>query len=90
MHQLLHLVQGRLALLAIHLAGLLLEQRVELGVVAVGVDAALDHERLETGGGAAERAARALDDVLVGLLGVALEERDALERPQLGADADRL
>ena len=32
----------------------------------------------------------ALDDVLEALLRVALEEGGALERPQLGADADRL
>src|SRR3954452_19682953 len=57
---LLHLFEQRRPLRAIRLAGLLREQRVDLGIAAVGVDAILDDERLEPGRDVAERATRAL------------------------------
>src|SRR5207237_8870783 len=44
----------------------------------------------EPGGGVAEDAAEAVDDVLQLLLLIRLEERRTLERSQPGADADRL
>src|SRR5687767_12211564 len=84
-HELLGLVQDRLPLLAVELGRLLLEQLVDVGIVAVDVGATLDDEGLQTRGGVAEGAAGTLNDVLVGLLRVALEERRPLERPQLGA-----
>ena len=56
--ELLDAVQERLALLAVQLARLLLEQPVDVGVAAVGVGAARDDEGLEPGGRVAERAAR--------------------------------
>jgi hypothetical protein len=63
---------------------------VDLGIVAVGVGAALDGEGVEPGRRVAERAGRALDDVLQLLLGIGGEEGGALERPQLHADAGLL
>ena len=89
LYELLHLLQHRRALLGVELGRLLLEQRIDVGVAAVGIGAALHHERLQARGGVAEGAAGALDDVLVALLRVALEESRPLQRPQLGADADR-
>src|SRR6185503_19057608 len=52
-HELLDLVQQRLATLPVHLAGLVAEQRVDVGIAAVGADAAPDHEGLDAGGGVA-------------------------------------
>ena len=61
---------SRGALGHVELDRLLGEQRVDLGIVAIGVGAALDHERLQTRRRVAERAGGALDDVLQLLLGV--------------------
>src|SRR5205823_7621325 len=58
---LLHLVQDRLSLLTVELDGLLLVQLVEIGVVAVDKDAALDDMGFEAGRGVAERAGSSLD-----------------------------
>ena len=71
----------------VELHRLLGEQRVDLGIVAIDIGAALDHERLQTGRGVAERAGRALDEVLQLLLAVAAEEGGALQRTQLHANA---
>src|SRR5215468_3264065 len=43
-HQPLHLVQGRRTLLVFGLNGLLLKERVDFGVAAIGVGPALDNE----------------------------------------------
>src|SRR5260370_10938054 len=86
--QLLHLLQDRRALFAIKLDCLLLEHRVDVGVAAIGVGAALDVKRLEPRRRVAERAAAAIDDVLQALLGIGPEKGGALERPQPAADAD--
>ena len=72
----------------VQLAGLLLEQRVDIRVVAVGVGAALDGERLEPGRGIAESGTATHDQPVVLLLGKALVERRALDRPQIRPDAD--
>src|SRR6478672_13353009 len=71
---LLDLVQERRAFFLVELDRLLGEQRVDLGVVAVDVGAALDREALEPGRSVAKGAGRALDDVLELLLGVGGEE----------------
>src|SRR5713226_9511132 len=89
-HELLDLVQRRCAPRAIELARLLLEQRVDVGIAAVDIGASLDDESFKPGGGVAERAALALDEVLEALLRIALEEGRPLERPELGPDADLL
>src|SRR6266568_767658 len=60
-YDLLHLVQDRLAALRIQFGRLLREQLVEIGVVAVGISAALDRQDLEAGGRIAKRATAALD-----------------------------
>src|SRR5215510_145150 len=89
LHKLLNLEQQRLTFCVIQVARLLLEQRVDIGVVAVGVGAALDGEGLEPGCGVAESGTAAHDQTLVVfLLGEALEERCALDWPQIGPDAD--
>ena len=61
MHQLLHPVEQRLALLVVELGGLLREQLVDLGVAAVNVGAALDDEGFQAGRGVAEGGAAAID-----------------------------
>src|SRR6516162_502178 len=53
-HQLLHLVQDRRALLVVEFGGLLLKERVNFGVAAVGVGSALDDERGQPGRGVAK------------------------------------
>src|SRR5215470_14212716 len=89
-HELLHAMEQHLALGAIQLAGLLAKQAVDVGVSAVGELAPGDHVGLEPGGGVAEGAADDLHEVLQLLVGDALVERRALERAELGADADTL
>src|SRR5215467_704456 len=87
-HQLLHLVQDRRTLLVVELSGLLLKERVDLGVAAIGVGPTLDDKRGEPRCGAAEGGAGGLDDPLLELLvRVPFEEGGPLERPQLGTDA---
>src|ERR1041384_6655602 len=78
-NELLHPVQDRLALRTIELARLLPVERIHVRIAAVSKHAALDHLRLEPGGGVAEGAGRGLDDVLERLFRVALEEGRALE-----------
>ena len=81
-HDLLHLVKDRRALLAIELDRLQLIERVEIGIAAVRKDATLDRERLETRGCVAESPGARLDDILELLLGISLDERRSLDRPQ--------
>src|SRR5437660_2153997 len=85
--ELLDLVQERRALLLIQLGGLLLEKLVDVGVVAIGISAALDDIGLQAGRGVAERAAAALNDVLELFVAIRLEEGRPLEWPQPGADS---
>src|SRR5262249_50763903 len=85
--KLLDLVQRRLTPRAVEVARLLIEQRIDVGITAVDVGAALRHESFKTRGGVAEQAALALDEILERLLRVALEEGCPLERPQLAANA---
>ena len=80
MHELLDLVEHRLASLGIELVGLLAEEAVEVGVAAVGTDAAGDHEGLDAGGRAAGRRAALPHELLEGFLGVPFVEGRALER----------
>src|ERR1051326_699600 len=87
MREFLHLVQQRLAPLSVEFARLRLEQRVDVGIAAIDVSAALGDESLEPRRSVAVGAARAQDDVLQALVAVRAVESRALERPQLGADA---
>src|SRR5262245_29540135 len=86
-NELLDLVQRRFAPSAVEFGRLLLEQRVDVGIAAVHIGAALRHEGFEARGGVAEGGARALDDVFEALLPIALEEGCPFERPELGPDA---
>src|SRR5207244_13170225 len=86
--ELLDLVQHRLALLAVHLARLLLVERLDVGVGAVGERAVARHRLRQAGGGVAVDGVDA-DAEAVQLL--ALERRiegRALHRAQPRADAD--
>src|ERR1043166_9021425 len=56
-HELLDLVQHRLALRVVEFGRLLREQGVDIGIAAVGIDAALRDEGLDPGGRVAEGAA---------------------------------
>src|SRR5262249_62419837 len=67
--ELLDLVQRRLTPLGVELVGLLLEEAVDIGIAAVDVRAAAGDEGLDAGGGIAERAAGAVDEPFVALLG---------------------
>ena len=87
---LLHLVQDCLAFPVVELDRLLLVQIVEIGVIAVDEDPALDDMRFEPGGGVAERAGAGLNDVFEGLLGEPFDEGGALDRPKLWPDANRM
>ena len=78
------------AIIPVHLAGLLLDEALEVGIGPVGEGAAGGHEGVEAGGGVAEGAARRLDDVPELLLAVLQDEGRPLQRAQLGADARRL
>src|SRR4029077_409471 len=89
-HDLLDLVQERLALLAIGLAGLPLVEVVDVGVAAVGVGALARIELGHPRGGVAVEGARADADSLR-LLGLDRRKiRGALHGPHLQLDADRL
>src|ERR1700687_6060765 len=86
-NQLLHLRQDRRALFMVELVGLLRVERVDIGIVAIGEGAVLDHKGGEPGRGVAEGAARRLDDALaIFLVGVACVETGPLDRLELGAD----
>src|SRR6266853_4317119 len=85
----LHLLEHRGSLLMVELVRLLRVERVDVGIAAIGEGAVLDHKGGEPGRGVAEGAARRLDDALaVFLVGIAGVETGALDRLQLGADAD--
>src|SRR5439155_14883182 len=88
--QLLDAAQDRLALPRVELAGLLAVETVDVGIAAVGVDAAAGHESLDAGGRVAGGAAQPVDDVPELLLLVRLQEARPLERPQPRADPHRL
>src|SRR5262245_22917264 len=87
MDDLLDPVEDHLALRAIQLRGLLTEEAVDVGVASVRVRAAGDGEGLEPGRGVPRGADEEVDEVLVFLLGDALEERRPLERTQLELDS---
>src|SRR5256886_3849227 len=89
-HDLLDLVQQRLALLAIQLGSLILEERIDLRIAAVDIGTAGDDEGLQARRRVAKRAARRVREVLVLLVAVAGPVRGALDRPQLGPDAELL
>src|SRR5512145_2794016 len=72
--ELLELDQIGLALLAVRLLGLLLEEAVDVGVATVGEGATASREALDAGGGASEGGAGGLDDVAKLLLPVLGEE----------------
>src|ERR1700730_9396311 len=80
-HQLLDPEEDRLAPRAIELAGLLLVERVDVGVAAVGEHATLDQMSLDARRCIAEGAGACLDDVLVFLFAVFLDEGRALDGP---------
>jgi hypothetical protein len=65
------------------LGRLLLEQQIDVRVIAVDKGSTLDGEGFEPCGGIAEGAAAALDDVLVGLFGVTLDKAGALDQPAI-------
>src|SRR5437667_320171 len=67
-HELLDLVQDRLALLSVQLAGLLAEEPVDIGIPAVREHALGDDERLDARGRVAERGAALAMEVLELLL----------------------
>jgi hypothetical protein len=86
-HELLDAVQQRLALLGIPLGGLIAEERVDVGIAAVGEAAGRRGERLDAGRRVAADATEPVDQVPELLLLIRLEERRALEGPEPGADA---
>src|SRR5262249_30334631 len=88
--ELLDAAENALAFLQIELVRLLLEERVDIGIAAVGVRAARDQEGLHARGRVAEDAAEPEDDVLELLLLIRFEESRALERAKPRLDADRL
>src|SRR5580765_8651266 len=89
-HDLLDLVQERLALLTVGLARLLLVERVGVGIAAVGVGALAGIDLGHPRGGVAVERARA-DAESLGLLGLYRREvRGAFHRPHLQLDAHRL
>jgi hypothetical protein len=89
-HELLDLVEQRLASLRVHLAGLVAEERVDVRIAAVGANPAGDHERLDPCRGVAGGSAPDADQMLELLLLVRLVEGGALERTQPRPDADGL
>ena len=78
-HELLHLLQYHRPSLMVELRGLLRSQCVDVGIAAIDVGPALDNEGVEAGGGIAERAAAALDEVLISLVAPTLQKRRALD-----------
>src|SRR5215467_13780258 len=89
-HDLLDLVQERLALLAIGLARLLLVERVDLGIAAVGVRALARIDLRHPRGGVAVERARADAETLRLLRLDRRKVRGALHRPHLQPDANGL
>src|SRR6516162_4808753 len=87
---LLHLVQDLAALLAVQLGRLLLVERVDVGITAIDVGAPFDDVSFKARRGIAKGAAAAQDQVLQLLVGIGLDKSRPLERPQLGADPNRL
>src|SRR5437764_8447498 len=90
MDQLLHLVQELRALLMAEVGGLLCVERIDLGIVAISIGAALDSEGREARRGVAEGGAGGLNEPFELLVGIALEKRCPLERAERRADAYRL
>src|SRR5712691_6564113 len=86
-YELLDLVQQRFTLGVVEFHRLLLKQRVDFGIAAVGIGAALDGKGFEARGSVAEGGAAAHDQVFVFLFRIALEKCGALDRPQIGPDA---
>src|SRR5262245_26268633 len=78
-HELLDAVQGRLTALAIELAGLLVEEPVDVGVAPVDVRATAHGEHLEPRRRVPEGAADTVGQILQLLFLIGLEERRALE-----------
>jgi hypothetical protein len=66
------------------------EERVDVRIAAVDKWAALHHQALQPSRNIAECARPGLDQVLVGLVGEALDEGGPLDGTQLAADADLL
>src|SRR2546421_325709 len=87
---LLDLMEQGLALLAVQLLRLALEQIVDFGQRAVRVGAALGEKRLEPRGGVARRACRADEESRQLLLSPRGEKGGALHHPHRGADPDGL
>src|SRR5579872_2612172 len=87
-HDLLDLVQGRLALAVIELDRLLLVQIVDVGIAAIGEDTASHQQCLDPRGGVAEGTGPGLDDVFEFLFLIALDKGGPFNRPQFRADAD--
>src|SRR6516165_3406663 len=81
-HDLLDLVERRFTPRVVKLGRLLLEQRGEVRIAAVGIGAALRDESLKASRDVAEGAAGALDQVLETLFRVSLEEGRALQRSE--------
>src|SRR5262244_2046649 len=88
--ELLDLVQRRFTPFGVELVGLLLEQAVDIGIVAINVRAAADDEGLDPGRGVAEGATGAVDEPLVALLGPPLEVGCPLDRAEPHANAGRI
>src|SRR5690242_1202145 len=63
-NELLHLIQDRPALTFVELVGLQRVELVDVGIAAVDVGAALDHEGSEPGGGIAKGGACSEDDAV--------------------------
>src|SRR5262245_54019770 len=87
--ELLGLMEKLLALTAVHLHRLSLDEILDVRVRPIGEEAARCHERVEPGRRVAEGGACALDDLLEPLIPVLLEEGPALHRPNRGTDANR-
>ena len=87
-HQLLHLLEDRSPSLMVELCGLLGRQCVDIGVAAINVGPGFDDEGVKASGSIAERAGAALDEVLVRLVGSALQKRGALNRTQASSLSD--
>src|SRR5262252_10746138 len=88
--ELLDTLQQRLALSQIELARLVLEQRVDVRIAAVGEGAARHRERFEAGRRGAEDATEPVDQVLELLLLIGLHESRSLQGSESRLDADRL
>src|SRR4029453_6851044 len=86
--ELLDAMQSRLASRAVHLTGLFPEEAVDVGIAAVRVSAAGDHEGFDPRGGVSERAAAALEEAPVFSLGIPSEEGRPLDGSELRPDAD--